>query len=291
MQKKITYEISCVVQQHREEKREQVFPLLVACGVPDSEIVEFEDSHSLRLSFFARDHAKALIIKKKIVQQGLTGVQVSVTSLFDLEWKTKWKSDFKPFMVNPDRRVVPAWMCSEVPVLKGKKKDILIDTELVFGTGTHPTTQFIAGYIAQKKKHIASILDIGTGTGILSLLGASYGIPEIWCYDIEKEAVKTTRKNFALNNMRPSVLAAGNFKDVVITRQFDFVAANVITDELIKMRRKIIARVSLGKYLAVSGVSLVNYKRFRASFEDERLRCLRTQKKDGWSALLYKRVQ
>jgi len=161
----------------------------------------------------------------------------------------------------------------------------------VFGTGTHPTTRFIAEFLESRQGTFKSILDIGTGTGILTMVADYYGADTLWALDISKKAVAVARRNFRLNNVTLDHLKAGDFKSFSSRKQFDFVLANIITDELIRMRKKIINTVLPGKYLAVSGISLVHFSEFRNRFESDELRCLRIRKKDGWTALLYKRIK
>jgi ribosomal protein L11 methyltransferase len=291
MKTKKTYEISFSLHENDPVQKELLICLLEQCGYGRETLIEIEDACQSRMVLYGEDRAPFEALKKSLTRSRIKGIDISIAALDQSEWQTKWKSDFKPCMVTDSIRIVPAWLARESARQRSKKKDILIDTDVVFGTGTHPTTRFVAQFIEEKKKGGGSFLDIGTGTGILSLVAAAVGFSEIWCYDIEKDAIHTARANFKLNQVCPQVLKRADFKKVKLARTFDFVAANVITDELISMREKIIRSVAVGKYVAVSGISLINYKRFREHFENDKLRCIRHAKQEGWTALLYKRVR
>ena len=287
MRSKRVYEISLTYQRGQGVRKNELFDLLSACGVPRSEIVEYEDRTRRRFSFFSFSSRAAQALKKRLFRFKIEGISVTVNALRDCEWKTRWKEEYRPFYLNQDIRIVPVRYARSLS--KKKAKEIIIDTDTVFGTGTHPTTRAVAGFLREKKDLIASFLDIGTGTGILALAAAAYGIERVYINDISREALATAKKNFLRNKRACPHAVPGNFRTMRKPGLFDFVAANVITDELIAMRRKIISCVRPGKYLAVSGISLVNYKRFRDCFDSKELRCLRIHKKEGWCALLYKR--
>jgi ribosomal protein L11 methyltransferase len=289
MHESITYEISLTYKRELFGKREIILCLLETIGIERTNIVEFEEKGRVRISFFSADKEKITAIKKEIIRFGLKGVRLNVVSLKDIEWQTKWKTRYKPFFITKKLRIIP--FEKRETVSKKRTQDIFIDTSTVFGTGTHPTTRFLAEYLEMKKGKYQSTLDIGTGTGILTIIAKQCGANIFWALDISKKAITIARKNFGLNNVKPDHLEAVDFRSFYTKRQFDFVLANVITEELVTMQKKIIRMVKPGKYLAVSGISLVHFKEFRQRFETEELRCVRIKKKDGWTALLYKKIR
>lgn len=287
MPSKVTYEISITYRKETFATRERVICLFKQCGVDESEIVECVEKGQVRISFFRRDRSAAYALRKKILRSSARGLRVRVVSLQDIEWQTKWKSDYKPFGLTQKIRVVP-YELRDV-TCPGRRHDLYIDTNTVFGTGTHPTTQCMAEFLAKKARRFRRVLDIGTGTGILSAVAHVYGARDLWGVDISRDAVATARKNLRYNGLRFNTLLSMDFREFSYRQTFDFVLANVITAELIRMRRKIIARVRPGKYLAVSGVSLSHFREFRQKFEMPRLRCLQIKERDGWMAVLYKK--
>jgi ribosomal protein L11 methyltransferase len=259
--------------------------VLERLGVGKGEIAELEENSRKRLSFFTDSGKRARFLKRKILGLKLKGVCVSIVSLKTKDWQTRWKEDFKPFSLTPNIRVVPAWMRGGRK--KHQAKQLFIDTDTVFGTGMHPTTRFMAGFIESKQGLFDSFLDVGTGTGILSLAAWMCGVHRIGCVDISNESVLAAKRNFKRNKCFPEFLKAVDFSAFHAETKFDFVAANLHTDDLIKMRKKLMECARREKYLAVSGISIENYGRFRRKFDGKGLRCLRAIKKDGWAAVLY----
>ncbi len=283
---KKTYEIRLDFPKGVPGQAELLRCVLAGCGVPEGEIVELDQDARSRLSFYADSRSRARLLRRAITGLKLKGVTVSLIPIKTRDWQTRWKEDFKPFPLTSDLYVVPFWMRRS-----WKKKgvsSILIDTDTVFGTGMHPTTRFMAEFIRSKSASLGDFFDIGTGTGILALTARHYGARKIACIDIKEESVRTAKRNFKNNACFPEYVRMADFACFEPKAQFDFVAANLFTDDLVRLRPKLLACVRPGKYLAVSGISLENYPRFRKEFDMRCLRCVRVTKKDGWSAVLYK---
>ena len=177
------------------------------------------------------------------------------------------------------------------PSKKQKKsdKDIYIDTVFAFGSGLHATTRMMARFIALEKGKFSCFLDVGTGSGILSIIAHRYGARELYAIDIAKDAIKTARSNLRINQCRPACIKTLSFDEFHTEKQFDFIAANLFTEDLIRIKNKLIACLKPGKYLAVSGIYRDNYLSFRKRFSDQRLRCLRVLVQKNWYALLFTR--
>ena len=160
----------------------------------------------------------------------------------------------------------------------------------MFGLGTHPTTRLTAELIEEKAGKFKDFLDIGTGTGILSIVACKCGGSSIWAVDATRQAIKIAKRNFSFNSCKPTFLRSIDFGKTNISQKFDLVAANMVTDELIRLRRKIIGSVKRKGYLAISGISSTNYNRFKKSFKSKTLRRLKICQQEGWYSFLYKKV-
>jgi ribosomal protein L11 methyltransferase len=163
-----------------------------------------------------------------------------------------------------------------------------MDTLLSFGTGLHETTQIVSQYIEDCSGQFKSFMDIGTGTGILSMVALKSGATQVLAIDIGDLSIEAAKCNFKANRLNAVV------KQADITRfrngqTYDFVAANLITQDLIDHHRQIISFVKPGGYLAVSGISLDNLVKLQSVFRKLPLRCLKTQKGKQWSGLLYQK--
>lgn len=184
-------------------------------------------------------------------------------------------------------RVIPLW--KQKPKAKISDSDIYIDTTFAFGTGLHATTRMMAYFIEQHRGKYLSFFDIGTGSGILSVIASRYGVKDLYAIDFDKPSVVTAGRNFRVNRCKYVYLKAISFEEFRLGRKFDFVAANLLTEDLIRLQNKLLSCVNPGKYLTVSGIHQDNYLRFRQGFKNNSLKCLRVLKRDDWYVLLFTR--
>jgi len=255
-------------------------------GVERTGIVETSQKEVVKLSFFAHQRS-AMLFLGRIRSARLSGVRVSLRRLSSADWLTRWKRYFRPLGLTRRLRVVPYGQKDDKSCRSCRR--IIIDTAVAFGSGGHATTQLVAQFIEDAAGRFQSFLDIGTGSGILSVVAALNGASDILAIDNDPQAVRTARRNLGLNGVSCARVKAQDLKDLAAKRKFGFVAANLITEDLLRLKNRIVSYVAGGGYLAVSGVSLVNLKRFRRRFCPDGLRLLRVEKKDGWLAFLFKK--
>jgi len=261
--------------------------LLSRCGVSEQQIIENTCKGKTYLSFFSKSATKAEKLLTRIRALKLKNIKLAVSSLKDNQWKTRWKKYVLPFKITRRMRVIPLW--KQKPKARINERDIYIDTTFAFGTGLHATTRLMAYFIEQKRGQYSSFFDIGTGSGILSVIASRYGAKDLYAIDFDKPSVVTAGRNFKVNRCQCAYLKAISFEDYCFHRQFDFVAANLLTEDLIRLKERLISCVRPGKYLAVSGIHQDNYRRFRLGFRNNSLKCLRVLKRDNWCALLFTR--
>ncbi len=266
---------------------EILIELLANIGIaPDRVIEKTVPKQGVWLSvFFERESGLQEVLKKLRAYQ-LKGIRIRKKTLRTEDWRDRWKKDLKPFKLTDRFDVIPAWSKSRK---RSPREPLFLDTTLAFGTGLHETTRFMAYLIEQHKGPFQRFLDIGTGTGLLSVIAAKCGAKELWAVDIDPNSVVTARANMKANHLEFDSIQAGDFRQIILEGTFDYVAANIITDELISMKDKIIESVIPGGTLAVSGISLKNLERFRRSFKNSDLVCRRILRGKAWAAILYKK--
>jgi ribosomal protein L11 methyltransferase len=271
----------------RDSDPEPVLRLLEHYGIKPDEVAHTTSRGRTKLSSYLTTKAQARKLERTIAPRIPAGAQVVLRSLQDAEWQEAWKKYFRPFKITPRIRIIPAWLIAKtgMPPPDG----IFIDSVMAFGTGMHPTTQAMARFIEKERGKFADFFDVGTGTGILSLIAAKHGARRIVSIDFDPDAVATAQRNFEVNGLNGVSLHTADFRKFTVRRTFDFIAANLLANELLATRDKIIALVRPGKYLGVSGIWRDVFKRFRACFPTKELRCLAIVHKKGWYSLLYRR--
>ena len=147
----------------------------------------------------------------------------------------------------------------------------------------------MAELIERYKGRVRTFLDVGTGTGLLSIIAAKCGAECLDVLDIDQLSTDMAKKNSERNNVKFDMIHCGDFDKFPGRKHYDFVAANLITHELTRLQKKIVSRVRPGGWLAVSGVSLEHLEMLKKSFRVLPLRCIKIVKGKKWAALLFRR--
>jgi len=261
--------------------------VLVNAGVADSRIIEQYRADRCTLSWYERSRAQADMHARRIRSLKLKGAVVSVAGIKDADWTTRWKKYFKPFNITPDIRVVPLW--TKHARIPAGSIPVYLDTTFAFGSGLHATTRMMAGFLRRCRGRRGRFLDIGTGSGLLALIARAYGAQNVYAIDIDPVAVKTAFSNCKANCCAFEYLKSVSFEDFRIKGQFDFVAANLLTQDLIRLQKKLVGAVAPGGYLAVSGIFHDNYPLFSRRFSSRALVRVAVAHEKKWYAVLFRK--
>ncbi|WP_022853435.1 50S ribosomal protein L11 methyltransferase [Thermodesulfatator atlanticus] len=172
------------------------------------------------------------------------------------EWETAWQAYFKPIKVGKRLVIKPSW---EVYVPRPEEIVIEIDPGRAFGTGHHPSTALILETLEEifenefTPKGIApSVLDVGTGTGILAIAAAKLGAKEIIAIDIDPEAAEVARENVLRNHLHDKVFVSTTPLWEIMSG-FDVICANISAYELGLMAKKLAELLNKEGFLLLSG--------------------------------------
>jgi ribosomal protein L11 methyltransferase len=199
------------------------------------------------------------------------------------DWLAEWKKGFVPFQLVGPYWVVPSWHEAPPEALKPVK----IDPGMAFGTGTHATTKMAAYFVHKlgsslKKDQSYSLIDVGTGTGILAMLARQEGIETVLGVEIDPEARRVAKENIKLNNLEDIQISDGTLEQ--IHRQFDFVVANIIDGVLIKIKDDLLRVLKPGGQIFLTGILSERDNDFFAEFIEtsSHLQVVRRIEKDEW---------
>ena len=286
---KCTFEVSLQARSPSREVGEFLKEVLLSLNIPPTQMVEQVKGDVCRLSVYFPVREDASLLAQQVRGLNLKNVSIIFKILKQADWQNRWKKNIRPFQLTRHFDVVPGW-CRRV-YRKNKRTPLYIDTTMAFGTGLHETTRFMAQLIDEWRDRFNSFLDVGTGTGLLALVAYHCGADEVYVVDIDKESIRVAKKNLSANGYRFDKALVSDFgADPQLNKRFDFVAANLMTHDLIRLRHKLVAITNPGKFLAVSGISLSNLNKLQQEFRGLPLRCLRIIKGKQWAALLYQRT-
>lgn len=154
--------------------------------------------------------------------------EVKTSEVSDTSWATAWKKDDHPLQVTRCMTVVPSW--EEYTPKFSDERIIRLDPGLAFGTGTHPTTRLSMQALETSIVGGETILDVGTGSGVLSIASKALGAGDVYAYDLDEVAVRAAKENMDLNDYAKEVQVAANDLLKGISIEADIVMANILAE-------------------------------------------------------------
>ena len=156
----------------------------------------------------------------------------------ETDWKEYWKRHFKILHVSSNLIIQPSWLSKKSHL---SQTSIIIDPGLAFGTGHHPTTLMCLELLEKCAKSFNSLLDLGTGSGILAITAAKLGIANIIALDTDENSIKSAKENAKINKVSSKIdLYLGTIPDTRLhNKRFDIITAN-ISAEVIEEKAKTI---------------------------------------------------
>jgi ribosomal protein L11 methyltransferase len=184
--------------------------------------------------------------------------------------------------------IVPVWESRKFKP-GSRRMPVFLEPGSAFGSGYHETTRLITRLLESLEGKIGSFLDIGCGTGILSVAAAKLGAGRITGYDNDRPSALVAGENFRRNQCEDGTFFCAQLKRSKVRGHFDTVGANLLSKALLEHRARIVARVRPGGFLLVSGIALQNFASFKRGFSGAPLRCLKVLRGHRWVAVLYKK--
>lgn len=178
------------------------------------------------------------VIEQRVLQLEEFGLaiepnRVMVKEVKEEDWATAWKKYYHPVRVTRFLTIVPSWE-SYTPMIK-EERLIRLDPGLAFGTGTHPTTQLSLQALEMVMRGNETVLDIGTGSGVLSIASKALGAGKVFAYDIDQVAVASARDNVQLNHYAKDVRVSSNHLLEGIDHKANIIVANILAEIIEKL--------------------------------------------------------
>lgn len=144
------------------------------------------------------------------------------------DWSENWKQYYHPLRLSHWLTIIPAWEAGE----KEDPTAIYLNPGMAFGTGSHPTTRLIINLLEIALNEGDTVIDVGTGSGILALVAAKLGAKSVGAYDYDASVLATVQENIALNPGITNITVAQKDKLNGVNAQVDLITANILADIL-----------------------------------------------------------
>ena len=222
------------------------------------------------------------------LRERLTGAGIANELVADTvreeDWANNWKAFFKPLPIGEKLLICPSWETAENP----KNRAVLsIDPGMAFGTGGHDTTRLVLQTLEEYVTEGCDFLDVGCGSGILSIAACLLGAGSALGIDIDELAVKTARENGEINGLtepRYTVRLGDLATDV--TGQYPVIAANIVADAIIALSPAIPPLLAENGVYIVSGIIDTREEDVLAALKEAGFSVTRRKTHGGWVCLV-----
>lgn len=199
-------------------------------------------------------------------------------------WLQRWKQYYRPFKVGGHLVIRPPW---EAYTAGPDEVVLTLNPGLAFGTGLHATSQLCLGVLETiaRAQGGANLLDVGCGSGILSLTAVLFGFGEAFGVDLDPVAVRVARANARLNQLSKHVTFAPGSLEVVSAR-FQVIVANILLEPILGMLQDLHNVLAPGGTLILSGILAAEVVQLRRGLAQQRWRLTRQVTQEGWAAII-----
>jgi ribosomal protein L11 methyltransferase len=211
---------------------------------------------------------------------------LEVNSMDDEDWAENWKSQYKPFRLGETFVVKPTW---EPYAPKPGDRVIEIDPGMAFGSGTHETTGMCISLLEETIHGGESIIDVGTGSGILAIAAALLGAGRVLAIDIDPDAVRVAGENVVHNQVENIVEVREG--DLLKNTQetCEICVANIISDIIISFAAPLRNHIRPGGLFICSGIVRERTEEVREALLRADYEILKTEHRGEWTAFLCRR--
>lgn len=212
---------------------------------------------------------------------------VTVSEVNEEEWATAWKKYYHPVKISERFTIVPTW--EEYTPVSSDELIIELDPGMAFGTGTHPTTVMCIQALERTVRKGDHVVDVGTGTGVLSIATAMLGASSVLALDLDEVAVKSAKINSKLNKTNEVVTVTQNNLLDGVNQEADVVVANILAEVIIRFTDDVARVVKKDGYFISSGIILQKKDEVRSAIERSGFEIIETIQMEDWIAMIAKR--
>ena len=251
-----------------------------------------------RIKLYLEDEDEAGLARLKALVSSLEerfgSLNMTVSPMADVNWEESWKDNYPPQEVGDRLVVLPYWRAEEDTA---GRIPVILDPGLTFGTGAHPSTQMVMRTMEKTVKTGARCLDLGSGSGILSIAALRLGAKSAVGVDIDPKAEDIARENAAYNGfaapefvaLTGNVTADKRLMQRLAGEEYDVVLVNIVADVIIGLAPILPNFLTERSTLICSGILDTRLPDVLAALEDAGLTVTQTLSQEDWRCVSAKR--
>jgi ribosomal protein L11 methyltransferase len=241
-----------------------------------------------------------LDVRRKAIEEGLWHLsqiqqipRPTFTFIEEEDWGKAWKDHYHPIRVGERLVIQPAW----IPLDETDRIPLLMDPGMAFGTGTHPTTQLCLEALEKNLQNGQSVIDLGCGSGILSIAAAKLGASRVLALDIDPIAVRNTLKNSQRNDVSHLITVhQGSLDYLLAEAPLEGVPATIVVVNILAKTIEQMLRTGLEKVIKEEGLLILSgilddqVKGIQSRCDEIGFSLVETMLVEDWRALIFKRM-
>ena len=239
-----------------------------------------------RIKLYLEDSDEASLTRLRAYGEE-AALSLTVAPLAETNWEESWKDNYPPQEVGQDLVVLPYWLAQDY---EGGRKQVILDPGLTFGTGAHPSTQMVMEAMERAVAPGARCLDLGSGSGILSITALRLGAEKAVGVDIDPKAEDIARENAAYNGfispaftaLTGNVTADKALMDRLAGEKWDLVLVNIVADVIIGLARVLPRFLGEDTTLICSGILDTRLAEVTAALTAAGIIITETHAKEDW---------
>ncbi|HIS28161.1 MAG TPA: 50S ribosomal protein L11 methyltransferase [Candidatus Avamphibacillus intestinigallinarum] len=215
--------------------------------------------------------------------------KVTTSEIDEASWATAWKKYYKPLRITKYLTVVPNW--EDYVVESDEEQLIWMDPGMAFGTGTHPTTKLTLQALENYVRKGDEVIDVGCGSGILSIGAALLGAKQVRAFDLDHVAIKSTNENVQLNELEDKIIAKQNDLLHNVSGSADLIVSNILAEIIVQFVADARNTLRVNGIFITSGIIKQKHELVRDTLLSNGFEIIEENEQDDWVAIVAKRIK
>ncbi|WP_156291112.1 50S ribosomal protein L11 methyltransferase [Oceanobacillus salinisoli] len=214
--------------------------------------------------------------------------EVMLSEVNEEEWATAWKKYYTPVKISKKITIKPTW--EDYTPVSSDEIIIELDPGMAFGTGTHPTTVLSIQALEQYLKNNDMVIDVGSGSGVLSIASALLGAKEVFAYDLDDVAVKSTKENVKLNHLENQITAKQNNLLDHVNVKADIIVSNILAEIIVRFIGDAWENLKDGGLFITSGIIQNKKQLVKDKLMEQGFEIVAINEMEDWISIVAKKV-
>ncbi|NBJ68568.1 MULTISPECIES: 50S ribosomal protein L11 methyltransferase [Clostridia] len=210
--------------------------------------------------------------------------QITLSEVHEEEWATAWKKYYKPVKISKRITITPTW--EDYQPVDTDEIIIELDPGMAFGTGTHPTTVLSIQALEQFLHKNDTVIDVGSGSGVLSIAAALLGASRVYAYDLDDVAVKSTVLNAKLNHLEEKITAKQNNLLDHVKVEANLIVSNILAEVIVRFIGEAWERLKSGGYFITSGITQSKKQLIKEHLEQQGFEIIQVNELEDWVSIV-----